>query len=193
MKILGIYGSPRKDGNTDLMLNAFLDGAAGGGAEIERLYVRDLAMSGCLECGQCDETGVCAVKDDMDSVYPMLEKAESIVVATPIFFYGVTGQLKLLIDRSQASYMRKALAGRDGGKNPTGPPRRGFLLSAGATRGKRLFECAVLTIRYFFDALDVVYSGDLCFRQIEGKGAIRLHPTALEECCKAGRDFALHA
>lgn len=189
MKVLGIYGSPRKEGNTELMLDAFLEGAAGEGAQIERVSVRDLKISGCLGCGQCDATGVCAVKDDMVSVYPLLAQAERIVVATPIFFYGVTGQLKLLVDRSQAPYMARELAERDGKRAIVGPGHKGFLLSAGATRGKRLFECAILTVKYFFEALSVGYAGELCFREIEGKGAIRLHPTALDECRKAGRDF----
>ena len=167
------------------MLDAFLKGAEAEGASIERIYVRDLSISGCLECGGCDETGQCVVEDDMISVYLKWEAAESIVVAAPIFFYGVPGQLKLMIDRSQASYMAKALAA---GK-ATGAPRRGFLLGAGATRGKRLFECPTLTMKYFFDALDATYAGDLCFREIEGKGAIRLHPTALEDCFRAGGAF----
>ena len=66
MKALGIYGSPRKKGNTDQLLDSALEGANASGAEILRVYVRDLNISGCLECGGCDETGVCVVKDDME-------------------------------------------------------------------------------------------------------------------------------
>lgn len=188
MHVLAIYGSPRKGGNTDLMLDAFLEGCVDARCEVRRIYVRNLEISGCLECGQCDEAGTCIREDDMATIYPVLEQADRIVVASPIFFYGITGQLKLLVDRSQASYMKKELSFREGKTAGTGG-RKGFLLSAGATRGKRLFDCAILTMRYFFDAIDVQYAGELCFHEIEEKGAIAEHPTALDECRRAGRAF----
>jgi multimeric flavodoxin WrbA len=188
MLVLGIYGSPRKGGNTDLMLDAFLEGATAASAEVERLYVRDMNISGCISCGHCDQTGVCIQEDDMVKAYPLFEEAQRIVVASPVYFYGVTGQLKLMVDRSQASYMKKEL---DAKKDPkTGDAeRKGFLLSAGATRGKRLFECPILTIKYFFDALDVEYAGDLCFREVEEKGAVHRSPSFLKECRQAGMEF----
>lgn len=189
MLVLGIYGSPRKDGNTDRMLNAFLDGASTRGCSIERVYVRELNIHGCLECGGCDDTGICVQEDDMAQVYPLLEQASHIVVSSPIFFYGITGQLKLLIDRSQAPYMKRESPRKSGADPGNAAIRKGFLLSAGATRGKRLFECAVLCVKYFFDALNTRYVGDLCFREMEGQGAIDRHPTALEECRSAGRAF----
>lgn len=189
MFVLGIYGSPRKGGNTDLMLDAFLEGAVGEGAEARRVYVRDLQVLGCIECGSCDAAGVCIQKDSMSEVYPLLEEAQHIVVASPIFFYGVTGQLKVFIDRSQAPYMKRELAKREGKAVPGETNRKGFLLSAGATRGKRLFECAILCVKYFFDALDMRYAGELCFRELEDKGAILKHPSALDECRRAGREF----
>ncbi|NIR16562.1 MAG: flavodoxin family protein, partial [Desulfobacterales bacterium] len=72
MKALGIYGSPRKGGNTDQLLDKVLEGAKSGGAETSSVYARDLDMSGCIECGGCDKTGKCVVKDDMQDVYPLL-------------------------------------------------------------------------------------------------------------------------
>ena len=64
-KVLGIYGSPRKRGNTDQLLDSALEGARSAGGETRSIYARDLEMSGCLECGGCDKTGICVVKDDM--------------------------------------------------------------------------------------------------------------------------------
>lgn len=189
MLVLGIYGSPRKAGNTDLMLDAFLEGASETGATVERLYIRKLKISGCVGCGHCDKHGECKIKDDMVRVYPLFKEASRIVISSPVFFYGVTGQLKLLIDRSQASYMKHELDKKQGKPVPPGREGRGFLLSAGASRGKRLFECLILTARYFYDALNMDYAGELCFWEMEEKGAIRRHPTALEECRRAGREF----
>ncbi len=190
MLLVAIFGSPRKNGNTDLMMGSFLEGASSvANVEVQKIYVRDLKISGCQSCGYCDEHGVCVQQDDMQKVYPLLDSAERIVIASPIYFYGLSGQAKLLVDRSQASYMRKYKRKAEGPTPATPVNRKGFFLCAGATRGKRLFDCPVLTVTYFFDAIDVEYSGELCFRQIEQKGAIREHATALEECKQAGRAF----
>ncbi|MCK8602197.1 flavodoxin family protein [Desulfoferrobacter suflitae] len=192
MRVLGIYGSPRKGGNTDAMLDAFLRGAADCGATPERLYVRDVQIQPCIGCGHCDKAGSCVQQDAMVEVYFRLERADGIVVASPIYFYSVTAQLKALIDRSQAPLMKKKLAQAAGAYHPRQPPRKGFLLSAAATRGKRLFDCAVLPVRYFFDALDVHYAGELCFPGIEERRAIEKHPAALQDCRRAGRAFVSH-
>jgi len=191
MMVLGIYGSPRKGGNTDLMLDAFLEGASETASEIERVCVRDLDIHGCLACGHCDRKGTCIQKDDMNLVYPLMEKATHIVVASPVYFYGVTGQLKLLIDRSQACFMKRELDKKQGKDPGAGTAGSGYLLAAGATRGKRLFECTVLTVRYFFDALNYNYIGELCLRELDEKGAILLQPLALDDCRRAGREFVL--
>jgi multimeric flavodoxin WrbA len=192
MKLVGIYGSPRKAGNTDLMLDAFLEGTGAAEREISRVYVRELDIRGCLGCGHCDKAGVCIQKDDMRQVYPLLEEAERIVVASPIYFYGITAQLKLLVDRAQAPFMKREIARKKGNVVGEGPERRGFVLLAGATRGKRLFECSVLTIKYFFDALGVFFSGELCFKEVDERGAILHHPRAIEECRQAGRNFTVN-
>ncbi len=190
MLLVAIYGSPRKNGNTDLMTDSFVEGALSEAKiELEKIYIRDLAISGCVACGYCDKHGVCAQKDDMQSAYPLLEKAERIVIASPIYFYGISGQAKLFVDRSQALFMRK-LKNRSEGRPVASPgARKGFFLCAGATKGKRLFDCPVLTARYFFDAIDVDYTGELCFRELDEKGAVLSHPSALEECRKQGAAF----
>jgi len=192
MLLVAIFGSPRKNGNTDIMLETFLEGASSAsGVRVERLYARDLRISGCLGCGHCDREGVCIQKDDMEKAVSVLDSADRVAMAAPIYFYGLPGQLKLMVDRSQAPFMRRELAKKAGVTSHEGAERdrKGFLLSAGATRGKRLFECAILTARYFFDALEIEWAGDLCFREVDARGDIRLHPTALDECRKAGMRF----
>ena len=125
----------------------------------------------------------------MTKIYPLLEKADRIVLASPIYFYGITGQAKLLVDRSQALFMRKKMKSSEAFPAAGPASRKGFFLCAGATRGKRLFDCPVLTAKYFFDAIGVAYDGELCFRELDGKGAVRAHPEALLECGKRGEAF----
>ena len=109
MKVVGIYGSPRKGGNTDILLDKALEGARSAGAEVTPIYARKLEMGGCLECGGCDKTGKCVVKDDMREVYPLLESADVIFLASPIFFYSMSAQVKAIIDRGQAMWSRRML------------------------------------------------------------------------------------
>ena len=186
VKVLGIYGSPRKGGNTDLLLDRILEGSLEVGAEVESLYVRRLKINGCLECGSCDDTGECAIRDDMDTVYPLLQAADIIFLASPNFFYNVTAQVKLLIDRSQAMWSKRLL-------EKTPEQRRsydsgnGYLICIGATKGKNLFVGVELTVKYFFDALDMTYEGGLLIDRVEEKGAILNHPDAMDRGFELGR------
>ena len=185
MKVLGIYGSPRKGGNTDQLLDKVLEGAQSAGAEVRKVYVRDLTLCGCVECGGCDKTGECVVKDDMQQVYPLLDWAEVIFLASPIFFYGVTAQAKALIDRSQAHWSRRLLE-KSSEERQLRNRGRGYLITVGATRGKNLFEGAILTAKYFFDALDMSYEGGIFFRSLEKRNAVKENPETLQEAFTLG-------
>jgi len=187
MRLAALFGSPRRGGNTDLLLEEFLRGCStAGGVEIERIYLSRLRLTGCRGCKSCAETGVCVVEDEMRSVYKVLEESSRIVIASPIYFYGVTAQTKQVIDRAQAFWSRKYLLKQAIG---TTTPRLGFFISVGATRGARLFDGAIFTVRYFFHAIDVKYSGQLLYRGFDEMGAIRSHPTAFTECFEAGTRF----
>ncbi len=187
MNVLGIYTSPRKNGNSDILLDRALEGAEAAGATVERVYARDLSMGGCRECGGCDKTGECIWKDDMQKVYPLLYKADSIILATPVFFYGVPAQGKALIDRAQASWSKRMLDKKtkeDRGRYDSG---KGYLISVGATKGGNLFVGIELTAKYFYDALDMSYEGGIFFRKVEGKGDIKESAEALDQAWALGR------
>jgi multimeric flavodoxin WrbA len=188
VRVLGIYGSPRKGGNSDLILDSALGGAQERGTEVKRIYVRDLHMSGCVECGGCEKTGQCVVKDDMQDVYALLDDADIVILSSPIFFYGLSSQLKALIDRAQAMWSMKRLRGS--GTERQEIRGRGYLLAVGATKGERLFQGAQMVARYFFDALSMSYEGGLFFQGLEGKGAVRQHPNALREAHDLGMKVA---
>ena len=133
MKVLGIMGSPRKKGNTDLLLDEALRGARSEGAEVEKLTVIDLKIAPCGEFYGCLRDGKCIIDDDMQLVYPKLLEAEGIVLASPIFFYGLTSQVKALIDRCQALWVRKHVLKQV----PLRPTKgKGIFISVGATKGK---------------------------------------------------------
>jgi len=186
MKVLGIVGSPRRHGNTEILLDKALEGAREAGAEVEKVLVSNLKISPCLEIYACFKDGNCIIKDDMQMLYRKLLEADHVIFASPIFFYGVTSQAKAVIDRCQALWARRHVLGM--GKDDK-RARRGVFISVGATRGEKLFDGAVLTVKYFFDAIGVKYSGDLLIRGIDNKGQIKEHPTALEDAFRLGQDL----
>jgi multimeric flavodoxin WrbA len=186
MKVLGIFGSPRRGGNTETLLEEALKGAEKEGAEIERLYLSDFTLTPCKECHGCDHTGNCVILDDMEKIYPRLLEADIVILASPIFFYGVTAWAKALIDRSQAFWTRKYLL-KDPSLGKEGTRRKGFFISVGATKGPKVFDGAVLTVKYFFDVLNAEYGGELVFRGVEAKGDILNHPEALQQAFEAGK------
>jgi arsenate reductase (thioredoxin) len=179
MLILGLQGSPRKKGNTNFLLSAFLQAAEGRGATTRTIRVVERNILPCKEYVVCEKKGYCPIDDDMASeIFGLLRQAEVVVLASPIFFYNMTAQLKALVDRCQTFWARKY---RLKLSDPLKKTRRGFLLSVGATQGKNLFEGLQLTAKYFFDAIDARYEGSLLYRGIEGPKDLADHPTAREE------------
>src|SRR4030043_373283 len=187
MKVLGIMGSPRRQSNTETLLDKALEGAREAGAEVEKVLVSKLKISPCLEIYACRKDGNCAIKDDMQALYEKLLEADHVIFASPMFFYGVTSQAKAVIDRCQALWVRRHVLGM--GKEDK-RERRGMFISVGATRGAKLFDGAVLTVKDFFDAIGVKYSGDLLVRGIDNKGQITEHPTALQDAFRLGHQLA---
>lgn len=186
MKALGIMGSPRLRGNTDLLLDKALEAIKESGYEIEKIVVDRLTLSPCREYYACLRDGKCSIRDDMDEIYSKLLDSDIIIVASPIFFYGVTAQVKALIDRSQALWARKYVLKQAFPK--TG--RKGAFIAVGATRGENLFAGSILTIKYFFKAIGIDYAGEVLVRGIDKKGDILAHTTAMSEAYVLGRKLA---
>ena len=189
-KILAIYGSPRREGNTSTLLNRAVEGASEAGAEVEKVFLRDLKMSPCLEIYGCKETGLCVIQDDFQKVYDKLLASHGIMLASPIFFYTVSAHTKILMDRFQSRWVKKYWID----KVPFGqwkPTRKGLFISAGATKGKRLFEGPLLTVKYFFDVLDAEVWRTLLYRELDLEGDVLNHPGYLQEAYEAGKDLAL--
>ena len=183
MKVLGIMGSPRRKGNTELLLDEALKGAQSQQADVEKIVVDKLKITPCREYYGCERDGNCVIRDDMDDMYPKLIEYDRIIVASPMFFYGITAQLKALIDRCQALWARKYVLKQ----KPPGSGRKGAFIGVGATRGESLFDGSKLTVKYFFQAIDVEYADELLIRGIDKKGEIKEHPTALSEAYELGR------
>ena len=182
MKVLGIMGSPRIKGNSELLLDEALKGAESQGAETEKIVVDKLNIAPCKEYYGCLKDGNCVIRDDMDDIYPKLLAADAVIIASPIFFYTVSAQLMLLFSRCQALWARKYVL-----KNLDIPVKKGVFIAVGATRGKRLFDGPKLTMKYFFQAINAEYTSELLIRGVDKRGEIKEHPTALNDAYELGK------
>jgi multimeric flavodoxin WrbA len=116
MKILAVSGSPRKQGNTEILLNEALDGAKADGAEVELYRISGKNIQPCDGCWTCMKEGQCHIKDDMQELYEKLLAADGIILGTPIYFYAMTAQTKTFIDRSMPlGHSKRNLANKVGG------------------------------------------------------------------------------
>lgn len=104
-KILILSGSPRKNGNSDMLCDEFMRGALEAGNEVEKIRVAEKSIGYCRACYACRETGVCAIKDDMAEVLQKMIDADVIVLASPVYFYSIDAQLKAIIDRTVARWL----------------------------------------------------------------------------------------
>ncbi len=185
MKILGIAGSPRRNGNTDLLLSEFLKGAISKGAEVKTIYLSNLKITPCQHCDSCLKEGKCRIQDDMQMIYDDLEQADIIVLASPVQFLGPPAMVKAMIDRCQCLWARKYVLNI--------PPlskerkRKGFLISVGATRIKNMFEPTLGIVKTWFHVLEIEYAGELLFSKIDEKGAILKQSDAMQKAYEAGQ------
>ena len=188
-KIIAIYGSPRRKGNTAALLRKAVEGARDSGAEVEEIVLRDLKISPCLEIYGCTQAGECAIKDDFQKVRDKILNSQGLMLASPVFFYAVSSHTKILMDRFQSLWVKKNWVDKPPGDQRS-IKRKGLFISVGATRGKKLFDGMLLSIRYFFDVLDMELWKALLYRQLDFQDDVLKHSEYLEEAYTAGKAFA---
>ena len=189
VKIIAIYGSPRRDGNSAALLKQAVAGARQQGAHVEEVFLRDHKISPCLEIYACIKAGECAIRDDFPAILAKLESSTGIMLASPIFFYSVSAHTKIFMDRCQSLWVRKYWIEKQDFK---GAPetRKGLFISVGATSGKKLFDGAILTVKYFFDVLSAGLWKTVLCRGVDRKGEIDSRDDYLKESFEAGRELA---
>ena len=110
-KVLILSSSPRRGGNSDLLCGRFLQGAKEAGNQAEKIFLKDKNINYCTGCYSCEESGKCVQKDDMAEILEKMIAADVIVMATPVYFYTMSAQMKTLIDRVVPVYTR--ISGKD--------------------------------------------------------------------------------
>jgi multimeric flavodoxin WrbA len=181
MKILALAGSPRKGGNSDLLLDEFIAGAAGQGAEVEKVYLNGLQIRGCQACGACQKTGRCKQRDDMTVMYDKLLSADLWAIATPVYWWGPSAQTKLMIDRWYALCFGPN-AGRLKGK-------KAVLIATFEDEPKNATPFLVGMLRKAFAYVGIDFAGRLLVQAL-AKGEVKNQPAALKKARKMGEKLA---
>jgi multimeric flavodoxin WrbA len=185
MKTIAFFGSPRLNGNTDLLLKEAIRGVESEGSSVKTFRLNLMSIRPCQNCGGCEETGECILTDQMSEIYPELRSADRIILASPIFFFSLSAQVKIMIDRCQNFWCEKYLLGKPIPEGAYG--RKGLLLLAGGMKKEIGIQCSEATAKAFFRTISIPTHETLGYLNVDSKGAILEHPTALKEAFEAGK------
>ena len=185
-EVLLFLGSPRKKGNSEVLAEAVCRGIKQGGGSYEIVRLADLNFSPCIGCGGCNKTGHCVVEDQMIPLYDKIESARRVIMVSPIYFYSITAQAKAFVDRCQALWNRKYLQVKKGTWKQD-PDRKGYLVAVAATQGERVFDGAILTMKYAYDAMGLIYGGDFLVRGVDKRGEMAKDVETLKKAEEFGK------
>lgn len=174
MNIFALVGSPRKAGNTDLVVDAVIDGARSQGHAAEKIYLYGLDIRPCIDCRGCKRGDFqCVLKDDMAAIYPRLRYADLIIFGTPVYWYGPTAVMKLFVDRLRPFIASGGLKGKKG------------LVVIPSEEGPGCCGPIMEMFRMSFGYLGMEPAGEVLVSAYE-KGAIRQQPRELERAHELG-------
>jgi multimeric flavodoxin WrbA len=174
--IVAILGSPRRWGNTEILLDEFLKEFKGGSFRIKKFVAAEMRISPCNNCCRCLKTGKCVFKDDMTELYKEMERADCLILASPIYFTNMPGALKILIDRCQVFWARTYVL-----KKQLKPDnkRYGVFLSVCGFSSASMFNCANRMAKVLFRVLGIGTFKKIAIPGVDKKGDILKRPEAL--------------
>jgi len=188
MKVLGICGSPRKQGNTDILLERALEGAASAGADTGKIVLDELDISPCgeEEYYKVNDEGFSVVDDDIHKVFRGIMAADALVLASPVFFGSLSAQTKTMIDRFQCVWLAKEILHKDVFVKRI----KGSFICVEATDREDFFENSKSIVRHFFATANIAYAEDLLCGGVDAKGKVLDRPECLEKAFDMGRNLA---
>ena len=185
MRVTVFNGSPRSGGNTETLVREAVRPIEQAGHDVTKFNLNELSIKPCQDCGGCEGSGTCVWKDDMTMVADAIRRSERFILASPVFFFALSAQTKTMIDRCQAFWCEKYLLKRP---IPEGPnSRKGLLILVGGMKKEVGIQCGEASAKSFFRTISVQEHETVSFLGIDKKGAIREHPTALEDVYLAGQ------
>jgi len=182
VKIIGINGSPRIGGNTDILLDKVLEGAKSKGGDVEKVILNNLKFSPCQECKNMRDDGTCIIEDDMQPLYKKIEDADAIILASPIFFGSLSAQTKMMIDRFQCVWRAKYIFKKEVFKKR----KKGAFISVEASTRQDFFDNAKAIIKNLFATINADYEDELFCAGVDEKESILKYPNALKKAFEIG-------
>jgi len=182
--ILAIFGGPRRNKNTGILLDSLLDSIDKDCARIETVLLSELKISPCVSCYGCSKTGVCIINDHMTELYDKIKLCDILILASPIYFGNVSAITKTMIDRCQAFWSAKYLAGR----RQDLPKKKGYFLSTAGSIEYSSFDCAKHTVKLFFAACGVDYMNDILVDNTD-LVPVNMNVQAMEEARSLGSNI----
>jgi multimeric flavodoxin WrbA len=185
--VLGISGSPHRHGNTETLLDSFLDGAKAAGATVEKVVLKDLDYSPCRGCNACHKTGECVVRDDAIALFDRILAADSIAIASPIYTMSITAELKGLIDRAQYLWARKFVLKTLYFTDEHIRQHKGLFVSTAGRNWDHVFDGAFPAITAIFNSTGFEYYDNIIANNMDEYKSIKNHPTALKDAYDKGQ------
>lgn len=182
VRVLCIAGSPRRSGNSAALLDACAAGVIEAGGVVDRISLAARPVRPCSGCSQCSPTGECVLNDEMREYYPLIDAADAIVVASPVYFAGVPATLKAFYDRCQPYWARRYVLGR----SPRPVYRPGALLLARGGGDPFGPDCAVTTTRSVFAVLETEILELIDVEGPDNPGEIEAYSESLVEAHNVG-------
>ncbi len=164
-KLLAVSGSPRRHGNTETALDIVIEMARVRGVDAKKLILNDLKIRPCQDCGGCAETGACVINDDMALVHSEMDSADLIVIGSPIYFAGVSGQLKVMVDRMQSRWVRRYVLGQK-----TASRRKGMVILCGHKTVQAFYDCSAMVVDVMFKTIGVADCEKIFIPGVEERG-----------------------
>ncbi len=185
--ILGISGSPHRHGNTETLLDSFLEGARSAGASTEKVVLRDLDYAPCRGCNSCHKNGECVVKDDAIALFEKILSSDCLAVASPIYTMGITAELKGFIDRQQYLWARKFILKTLYFPDDHIKRHKGIFISTAGLGWENVFDGAFPVITALFNTTGFEYYDNMIANDMDRYNGIKNHPTALKEAFEKGQ------
>ncbi|MEI6292601.1 MAG: flavodoxin family protein [Methanomicrobiales archaeon] len=187
--VIGISGSPHRHGNTETLLDKFLEGASHSGADVDKIILSSMKYTPCRGCNACHKTGECIVQDDAELIIERIMSYDCLAVASPIYTMGITAELKGLIDRAQYIWAQKFILKTRFYPDELIHRHKGVFISTAGLPWENVFDAAFPAITAFFNTLGFEYYDNIIANDMDNHKGIRGHPTALAEAFKKGENL----
>jgi multimeric flavodoxin WrbA len=179
VSVLGISGSPHRHGNTETLLDAFLDGAREAGGGVDKVVLKNMEYAPCQGCNACHKDGVCIIEDELIPLFDRILSMDALALASPIYTMGITAEMKGFLDRAQYLWVRKYILKTLYFTRDHIRMHKGVFISTAGTGWENVFSSAFPIMTAFFDIMGFEYYDNVIANDMDRYKGIRNHPTAL--------------